>query len=126
MGRVPGPEQEPQHLQKTLADLLGIKPEDVICHVTLLGGGFGRKSFQDFVAEAAVLSQKLHKPVKIVWSREDDIRFCYSPPSAAMSLKAAVGPGGKPSAWLQRSVFQGSASMTDREVLSPRQDEIAS
>ncbi len=106
------PTQDPQQLQKTLADLLGIKPEDVICHVTLLGGGFGRKSFQDFVAEAAVLSQKLHKPVKIVWSREDDIRFCYYHPSAAMYLKAAVGPGGKPLAWLQRSVFQGSASTT--------------
>ena len=118
------PTQDPQQLQKTLADLLGIKPEDVICHVTLLGGGFGRKSFQDFVAEAAVLSQKLHKPVKIVWSREDDIRFCYYHPSAAMYLKAAVGPGGKPSAWLQRSVFQGSASMTDAEVLYPGQDEI--
>ena len=103
---------------------LGIKPEDVICHVTLLGGGFGRKSFQDFIAEAAVLSQKLHKPVKIVWSREDDIHFCFFHPSAAMYLKAAVGPHGKPSAWLQRSVFQGSASMTDTEVLYPGQDEI--
>ncbi len=118
------PTQDPQQVQKTLADLLGIKPEDVICHVTLLGGGFGRKSFQDFIAEAAVLSQKLHKPVKIVWSREDDIRFCYYHPSAAMYLKAAVGRNGKPSAWLQRSVFQGSASMTDTEVLYPGQDEI--
>jgi isoquinoline 1-oxidoreductase beta subunit len=118
------PTQDPQQLQKTLANLLGIKPEDVICHVTLLGGGFGRKSFQDFAAEAAVLSQKLRKPVKIVWSREDDIRFGYYHPSAAMYLKAAVGPGGKPSAWLQRSVFQGSASMTDAEVLYPGQDEI--
>jgi isoquinoline 1-oxidoreductase subunit beta len=118
------PTQDPQQLQKTLADLLGIKPEDVICHVTLLGGGFGRKSFQDFVAEAAVLSQKLHKPVKVVWSREDDIRFCYYHPSAAMYLKAAVGRDGKPSAWLQRSVFQGSASTSDAEVLYPGQDEI--
>ncbi|MBZ5613933.1 MAG: molybdopterin-dependent oxidoreductase [Acidobacteriia bacterium] len=118
------PTQDPQQLQKTLADLLGIKPEDVICHVTLLGGGFGRKSFQDFVAEGAVLSQKLHKPVKIVWSREDDIRFCYYHPSAAMYLKAMVGSGGKPSAWLQRSVFQGSASTSDAEVLYPGQDEI--
>jgi len=118
------PTQDPQQLQKTLADLLGIKPEDVICHVTLLGGGFGRKSFQDFVAEAAVLSLKLQKPVKVVWSREDDIRFCYYHPSAAMYFKAAVGPGGKPSAWLQRSVFQGSASTTDADVLYPGQDEI--
>jgi isoquinoline 1-oxidoreductase beta subunit len=118
------PTQDPQQVQKTLADILGIKPEDVICHVTLLGGGFGRKSFQDFVAEAAVLSQKLKKPVKVVWSREDDIRFGYYHPSAAMYLKAAIGPDGKPSAWLQRSVFQGSASTSDAEVLYPGQDEM--
>ncbi len=118
------PTQDPQQVQKTLADLLGIKPEDVVCHVTLLGGGFGRKSFQDFVAEAAVLSKKVQKPVKMVWSREDDIRFDYYHPSAAMYLKAAVGSDGKPSAWLQRSVFQGSASTTDAEVVYPGQDEM--
>ncbi len=117
------PVQDPQQVQKTLAELLGLKPEDVICHVTLLGGGFGRKSFGDFVSEAAVLSQKLKKPVKVTWSREDDIRFCYYHPSAAMYLKAAIGADGKPTAWLQRSVFQGSASTTDAEVLYPGQDE---
>jgi isoquinoline 1-oxidoreductase beta subunit len=118
------PTQDPQQVQKTLADLLGIKPEDVIVHVTLLGGGFGRKSFQDFVAEAAVLSQKLHRPVKVTWSREDDIRFGYYHPSAAMYLKAAVGADGKPTAWLQRSVFQGSASTSDADVMYAGQDEM--
>jgi isoquinoline 1-oxidoreductase beta subunit len=118
------PTQDPQQVQKTLADLLGIKPEDVVVHVTLLGGGFGRKSFQDFVAEAAVISQKVQKPVKLAWSREDDIRFDYYHPSAAMYLKAAIGPDGKPSAWLQRSVFQGSASTSDAEVLYAGQDEV--
>jgi isoquinoline 1-oxidoreductase beta subunit len=118
------PTQDPQQIQKTLADLLGIKPEDVVVHVTLLGGGFGRKSFQDFVAEAAVISQKVQKPVKLAWSREDDIRFDYYHPSAAMYLKAAIGPDGKPSAWLQRSVFQGSASTSDAEVLYAGQDEV--
>ena len=118
------PTQDPQQAQKTIASLLGIKPEDVIMHVTLLGGGFGRKSFQDFVCEAAVLSQKLATPVKVVWSREDDIGFSYYHPSAALYMKAAVGADGKPLAWLQRSVFQGSASTTDAEVLYPGQDEI--
>ncbi len=122
--RKPGQVIRNIEVQKTLADLLGIKPEDVVVHVTLLGGGFGRKSFQDFVAEAAVLSQKLQKPVKVVWSREDDIRFGYYHPCAAMYLKAAVGPDGKPSAWLQRSVFQGSASTSDADVLYPGQDEM--
>jgi isoquinoline 1-oxidoreductase beta subunit len=97
--------QNPQGVQDTIAKVLGIKKEDVTCHVTLLGGGFGRKSKPDFVAEAAVLSKKLGKPVKVVWSREDDVQFDYYHTTAAMYLKAALDSSGKPTAWLQRSVF---------------------
>jgi isoquinoline 1-oxidoreductase beta subunit len=122
------PTQDPQQAQKTIAGLLGMKPEDVIVHVTLLGGGFGRKSFQDFVCEAAVVSQKVGKPVKVVWSREDDMRFCFLHPSAAMYMKAALAPDGKPTAWLQRTVFQGSNTTTDTDATSeaktPGQDEL--
>src|SRR5205823_2118167 len=67
------PTQDPQSVQEVIAQAVGIRKEDVTCHVTLLGGGFGRKSFADFAAEAAVLSKKVGKPVKVVWSREDDI-----------------------------------------------------
>jgi isoquinoline 1-oxidoreductase beta subunit len=66
--------QNPQAAQETVAAALGIDKKDVTCHVTLLGGGFGRKSKPDFAAEAAVLSKQLGKPVKVVWNREDDIR----------------------------------------------------
>jgi isoquinoline 1-oxidoreductase beta subunit len=118
------PTQDPQTAQKTVADLLGFKPEDVTIHVTLLGGGFGRKSFQDFVSEAAVLSQKVKKPVKVAWSREDDIRFDYYHPAAAMYIKAAVGADGRPKAWLQRSVFQGSNSTSDAEIRYAGEDEL--
>jgi isoquinoline 1-oxidoreductase beta subunit len=97
--------QDPQQVQETVASVLGIKKEDVTCHVTLLGGGFGRKSKPDFVAEAAVLSKKAGKPVKVVWTREDDIRFDYYHSVAAMYMKAKLGPNGLPTAWLQRSVF---------------------
>ena len=72
------------------------------CHVTVRVGGFGRKSKPDQVAEAAVLSKKPGKPVKVVWSREDDIRFDYFHSTAAIYMKAAIGPDGKPTAWLQR------------------------
>jgi isoquinoline 1-oxidoreductase beta subunit len=99
------PTQNPQEVQNTLSAVLGMKKEDVICHVTLLGGGFGRKSKPDQVAEAAVLSKKLSKPVKVVWTREDDIRFDFFHSVAAMYMKAALGTDGKPTAWLQRSVF---------------------
>jgi isoquinoline 1-oxidoreductase subunit beta len=99
------PTQNPQAVQETIAGVLGIKKEDVTCHVTLLGGGFGRKSKPDQVAEAALLSKQLGKPVKVVWSREDDIHFDYFHSVASMYMKAAVGADGKPTAWLQRTVY---------------------
>ncbi len=107
------PTQNPQAVQTTVAQAVGIKPEDVTCHVTLLGGGFGRKSKPDYVAEAAVLSKQLGKPVKVVWSREDDIHFDYYHAVAAMYMKASVDEKGRPNAWLQRSVFPPIGSMND-------------
>ena len=88
--------QNPQAVQDTVAKALGIDAKDVTCHVTLLGGGFGRKSKPDYVAEAALLSKHAGKPVKIVWSREDDIHFDYFHSPAGMYLKAAVDEKGKP------------------------------
>jgi isoquinoline 1-oxidoreductase beta subunit len=97
--------QNPQAVQETVAGALGIEKKDVICHVTLLGGGFGRKSKPDYVAEAAILSRKTGKPVKVVWSREDDIRTDFYHSTAGMYMKAGLGADGQPTAWLQRSVF---------------------
>ena len=102
--------QNPQATQETIAAALGIKKEDVTCHVTLLGGGFGRKSKPDFAAEAAILSKKLGKPVKVVWTREDDLRFDFYHSTAAVYHKAAIDAGGKPTAWLVRSAFPPIAS----------------
>jgi len=99
------PTQNPQGLQETVAKVLGLKPEDVTCHVTLLGGGFGRKSKPDYAVEAVILSKKTGRPVKVVWSREDDIQFDYFHSVAATYFKATLDSSGKPAAWLQRSVF---------------------
>lgn len=107
------PTQNPQAVQDIVAKELGISPKDVICHVTLLGGGFGRKSKPDYVAEAAVLSKKLGRPVKVVWTREDDIKFDYYNAVASMYMKATLGASGKPTAWLQRSVFPPIPSIFD-------------
>jgi isoquinoline 1-oxidoreductase subunit beta len=107
------PTQNPQAAQAIVSSELGIPKENVICHVTLLGGGFGRKSKPDYVAEAAVLSKKLGRPVKVVWTREDDIQFDYYNAVAAMYLKAAVDDKGRPTAWLQRSVFPPITSTFD-------------
>ena len=103
--------QDPQAVQQTVAQAVGIKPEDVECHVTLLGGGFGRKSKPDYVAEAAILSKQIGKPVKIVWNRQDDIQYDYFHSPAGMFIKAALDGRGRPTAWLQRSVFPPIGSL---------------
>jgi isoquinoline 1-oxidoreductase beta subunit len=107
------PSQNPQAAQDIISKELGIPKENVICHVTLLGGGFGRKSKPDYVAEAAVLSKKVERPVKVVWTREDDIKFDYYNAVAAMYIKASLDAKGKPTAWLQRSVFPPITSIFD-------------
>ena len=109
--------QNPVGVREQVAHELGLKKEDVTCHVTFLGGGFGRKSKPDFAAEAAVLSKKMGKPVKVVWSREDDIKFDYYHSVAAMYLKAALDDAGKPKAWLQRSVFPPISSTFDASAV---------
>jgi isoquinoline 1-oxidoreductase beta subunit len=97
--------QNPQAVQDTVAAALGIDKKNVECHVTLLGGGFGRKSKPDYVAEAALLSKAVGKPVKVTWTREDDIRFDYYHTVSALYLKAALDDKGRPTAWLQRCAF---------------------
>jgi isoquinoline 1-oxidoreductase subunit beta len=111
--------QNPQAAQDTVAAALGIDKKNVTCHVTLLGGGFGRKSKPDFAAEAALLSKQLGKPVKVVWNREDDIKFDFYHAAAAVHHKAVVGANGKPTAWLHRTAFQPIASTFAGDVDYP-------
>ena len=99
------PTQDPVTVRTEVAKALGVTKEDVVCHVTFLGGAFGRKSKPDFAVEAALLSKQTGKPVKVVWSREDDIQFDYYHAVAAMYIKAALDDRGQPTAWLQRSTF---------------------
>ena len=103
--------QNPQAVQEAVADALGIAKTDVTCHVTLLGGGFGRKSKPDYVVEAALLSKQVGKPVKIVWSREDDLQFDYFHAPSAQHFKAAIGSDGLPSAILMRTAFPPIGSL---------------
>lgn len=105
--------QDPQQVQETVSKALGMDPADVTCHVTLLGGAFGRKSKPDYVAEAAILSKKIGKPVKISWTREEDLHFDYYHSTSAMYFKAGLDSSGKPVAWLQRTVFPPIGSTFD-------------
>ena len=118
------PTQGPQGARDAIAQALGLKKEDVTVHVTLLGGAFGRKSFPDFAVEAAVLAKKTGKPVKVVWSREDDIKFDVYHSVAAMYMKAALGTDGIPKAWLQRTVFPPIGSTFDANAKYSGPDEL--
>jgi isoquinoline 1-oxidoreductase beta subunit len=97
--------QNPQAARDTIAEVLKIPVEQVTTHVTLLGGGFGRKSKPDFIVEAALLAREVGAPVKVVWTREDDIQHGYYHTVAAQHLEAGLDPEGKVTGWLHRSVL---------------------
>ena len=94
-----GSVQSPNDTRKYVAEALGVDISEVECGVTLLGGGFGRKSQSDFVCEAAILSKMIGAPVRMQWTREDDIQIGYYHTASAHALKAAVDADGKVTAW---------------------------
>lgn len=97
--------QTPQSTQANVATALGIDKEKVKVNVTLLGGGFGRKSKPDFSVEAALLAQHAKKPVKVVWSREDDIRQGYYHAVSAQCFHGGLDEQGNVTTWIQRTAF---------------------
>ncbi len=97
--------QAPQTAQSQVAKALGLDKKSVIIHITLLGGGFGRKSKPDYIVEAALLARQLGKPVQVVWTREDDIRHDYFHSCSAQYYKAALNERGKVTAWLAREAL---------------------
>ncbi len=99
------PVQSPGKTREDVAKKLGLKEGDVTVHVTLLGGGFGRKSQCDFVLEAAVLSKAMNgAPVKVIWTREDDLQHDYLHTVSAERIDAGLDGNGKVVAWRHRSV----------------------
>ncbi|QSA97405.1 xanthine dehydrogenase family protein molybdopterin-binding subunit [Methylococcus sp. EFPC2] len=97
--------QSPQAARDRVAKWLGLPADKVTVHVTLLGGGFGRKSKPDFVVEAALLSKAVNgKPVKLTWTREDDLSHGYFHTVSVERLEAGLDAQGKPTAWLHRTV----------------------
>ncbi len=117
--------QNPQESQNVVAAATGLAPTDVTVNVTLLGGGFGRKSKPDYVGEAAFLSQKIGAPVRVQWTREDDIRHDYFHTTSAQRLEAGLDGEGKLVAWRHRTTFPPIASLfTDGAALG-REGELA-
>ena len=97
--------QNPQSARTEVARALGLDESRVTVHVTLLGGGFGRKSKPDYVAEAALVSRAVGAPVRVQWTREDDVRHDYYHSTSAQRLTAVLDEQGKVAAWHQRIAF---------------------
>ncbi len=110
------PTQNPQGARTTVAQALGVSEADVTVNVTLLGGGFGRKSKPDYVAEAALLSKMIGAPIKVTWTREDEIKHDYYHAIAAQHLEAGLDADGATTAWLHRTVFPAIESTFQPDV----------
>jgi len=123
-----GPTQWQDAAAGTVAKTLGVPPENVTLRTTFLGGGFGRRIDIDFIIQAAQISKAVNKPVKLLWTREDDMTHDFYRPMSVHQLAAAIGPDGKPTAMTFR---MSSQSVTGRvfglpaEVQDPLMTEAA-
>ncbi|WP_315713225.1 MULTISPECIES: xanthine dehydrogenase family protein molybdopterin-binding subunit [unclassified Bradyrhizobium] len=97
------PVQSPGGTHEDVAKTLQIPPENVTVNVTLLGGGFGRKSKCDFALEAALLSKTLGAPVKVQWTRDDDLHHDFLHTVSVERIEAGLDKSGKVVAWRHRS-----------------------
>ncbi len=96
------PTQAPHSAQEDAMKLLQLPAEKVKVNVPLLGGGFGRRLFTDYVPEAVELSRALKAPVQIVWTRSDDMKFGYFQPASVNRIQAGLDDAGKVASWIHK------------------------
>jgi len=98
------PTQVPQDCRDSVAQAVGLDPDQVKVNVTLMGGGFGRRLEHDYAVEAALVSKAISAPVKVIWAREDDMRFSTYRPASLHQLTATLDSAGFPAALTHRIV----------------------
>ncbi len=98
------PTQVPQDCRDSVAQALGLDPDQVKVNVTLMGGGFGRRLEHDYAVEAAQVSKAAQVPVKVLWTREDDMRSSTYRPASLHQLSAVVDGSGYPLAFTHRLI----------------------
>ena len=118
------PTQHPQWARVAVAGALGVDASQVKVNVTLLGGGFGRKSKPDFVVEAALISKAANAPVRVQWTRDDDLHFDFFHSHSAQRIIATLDSGGKLTGWNHHTVFPAIGSTSSKEELHPSDGEM--
>ncbi len=117
------PTQGQGPLTFVVAGVLGVEPSRVTVHTTYLGGGFGRRFEQDFGVQAALVSKAVGAPVKLVWSREEDMRHDFYRPGAVCRMRVGLGADGLPIAWETRlacsSIFSRALPKYVKDGLDP-------
>ena len=98
------PTQNQSDAQRVAAELTGLPNEKVLIHTTFLGGGFGRRLEPDFVSEAVRVSKLVGAPVKVIWSREDDVQHGFYRPASYNRFAAGLDASGNPTVWTHRVV----------------------
>ncbi len=98
------PTQNQKGAQEIAARITGLDNEQIRVHTTFLGCGFGRRALVDYVGEAVEISRKINAPVKLIWTREEDIQHDFYRPATHNVMKATIDSHGRPTAWLHRIV----------------------
>jgi isoquinoline 1-oxidoreductase beta subunit len=99
--------QAPDMTRQAVAEVLGLKPRQVTVHQCYMGGGFGRRSLGDYAAECARIAKQVRRPVKLVWTREEDIAHGMFRPQSYQCLEAAADAAGKIIGWRHCVVGDG-------------------
>lgn len=116
--------QNPQGARDILAETLGIPVDKVKINITLLGGAFGRKSKPDFMLEAALLAKESGLPVKVQWTREDDLHHDYFHALSVQRVVATLDAQNKLTGWNHHIAYPSISATEDQSVVQPSDGEL--